>query len=159
MISVLVVDDEPDILDVFEQNLSMLGYETTVTRSGKEGLELFFEKEFDVVITDIKLTDISGIDVVREIMDHRKDTIVLVITGYASVKSSMEALRLGAVDYFPKPVNIKHLNIVIKRTLENLELSKSIPAHPNSKKKRNAYHTQTANIRCCLYIGVCERKL
>lgn len=138
-IRILVIDDEQDILDVFEENLTLIGYAVTCCRNGREALDHFRTHSADVVITDIKLPDTSGIEVVRKIMDLNKKTIVLVITGYASVKSSVDALRMGALDYFPKPVNIKHLDIVIKRAVENLGLSGSLPGHSESNTKRDRF--------------------
>ncbi len=137
-LTILIIDDEEIVQKAFKVNLEYRGYSLHFAHTGKDGIEAFQKNKFDVVITDIMLPDVSGIDVVREIIHIDKDAIVLVITGYASVKQSIEALKLGAADYFPKPVNFEHLDIVIQRAYEHRKVSKDLEAALLQKQKRTS---------------------
>lgn len=137
-LNILIVDDEEIVQKAFKINLEYRGYILHFANTGKAGIDAFRKTNFDVVITDIMLPDVSGIDVVSEIIRVDKDAIVLVITGYASVKQSIEALKLGAADYFPKPVNFEHLDIVIQRAYEHRKVSKDLEAALKQKKKRTS---------------------
>jgi DNA-binding NtrC family response regulator len=91
------------------------GYEVTTADSGSEALEALKRRFFDIVITDLYLTPVSGMEVLRAAQAAKRDTIVIVITGHPSVTTSIEALRAGAWDYLPKPFSAIHLQILVGR--------------------------------------------
>ena len=99
----LVIDDEQIVLDSVRKILKDENYEVDVFLSGREGLNQAIEKEYDIVLTDIRMPDIGGMRVLRDIKRARPSLPVLIITGYASVKSAVQAMKLGAADYLEKP--------------------------------------------------------
>jgi FixJ family two-component response regulator len=98
----LVIDDEKIVLDsvkkVLEEN-----YDVELTLSGRQGLEWAVQKDYDVVLTDIRMPDIGGMLVLRDIKRAKPTLPVMIITGYASVNSAVQAMKLGAADYIEKP--------------------------------------------------------
>ena len=99
----LVIDDEQIVLDSVSKILGDENYEVDVSLSGREGLNQAIEEEYDIVLTDIRMPDIGGMRVLRDIKRARPSLPVVMITGYASVQSSVQAMKLGAADYIEKP--------------------------------------------------------
>ena len=98
----LVIDDEKIVLDSVKKILDET-YDVEVTLSGRQGLEWAVRKDYDVVLTDIRMPDIGGMLVLRDIKRAKPTMPVLIITGYASVNSAVQAMKLGAADYIEKP--------------------------------------------------------
>jgi DNA-binding NtrC family response regulator len=114
-IRLLVVEDERSLRDGLTITLQSEGYVVSAVSSGAQALEALTASRFDIVLTDLHLKPVTGIDVVRAALRARRDTIVVVITGNPSVTSSIEALRAGAWDYLPKPFSATHLQILLGR--------------------------------------------
>jgi DNA-binding response OmpR family regulator len=108
-IRVLVVDDEEDFLKALVTRLELRGMEVRGVTSGDEALETLAERSFDVVVLDIKMPGMDGIDVLRAIRREHAGTAVLVLTGHASQELSEEGRSLGAFDYLIKPVKIEKI--------------------------------------------------
>ena len=99
----LVIDDEQVVLDSVTKILTEENYEVDVSLNGREGLNQAIQKEYDIVLTDIRMPDIGGMRVLRDIKRAKPSLPVVMITGYASVQSSVQAMKLGAADYIEKP--------------------------------------------------------
>jgi DNA-binding NtrC family response regulator len=99
----LVIDDEQIVLDSVSKILKDENYEVDVSLSGREGLNQAIQKEYDIVLTDIRMPDIGGMRVLRDVKRAKPSLPVVIITGYASVKSAVQAMKLGAADYIEKP--------------------------------------------------------
>ena len=99
----LVIDDEQIVLDSVNKILKDENYEVDVSLSGREGLDQAIKKEYDIVFTDIRMPDIGGMRVLRDVKRAKPSLPVVIITGYASVKSAVQAIKLGAADYIEKP--------------------------------------------------------
>jgi len=99
----LVIDDEQIVLDSVNKILKDENYEVDVSLSGREGLDQAVQKEYDIVLTDIRMPDIGGMRVLRDVKRAKPSLPVVIITGYASVKSAVQAMKLGAADYIEKP--------------------------------------------------------
>jgi len=99
----LVIDDEQVVLDSVSKILTDEDYKVDVSLSGREGLNQAIQKEYDIVLTDIRMPDIGGMRVLRDIKRAKPALPVVMITGYASVRSSVQAMKLGAADYVEKP--------------------------------------------------------
>jgi len=99
----LVIDDEQIVLDSVSKILKDENYEVDVSLSGREGLNQAIQKEYDIVLTDIRMPDIGGMRVLRDVKRSKPSLPVVIITGYASVKSAVQAMKLGAADYIEKP--------------------------------------------------------
>lgn len=119
---VLVVDDEQSVATTIKAILQLDGNEVTAVTSGKEALEQLREHEFDVVLTDLRLDDLDGIEIMRETQKLWPDTVSIMLTGYASLESAVTALRAGAYDYLIKPSDVDELRATIGRALERRRL-------------------------------------
>ncbi len=114
---VLVVDDEPDICELLEITLSRMGLETTTTMALEPAREQLAQRNFDLCLTDMRLPDGDGLDLVRHIQQHHPCLPVAVITAHGSVDTAVQALKLGAFDFVSKPVDLKQLRELIDTAL------------------------------------------
>ncbi|MGH7663551.1 MAG: sigma-54-dependent transcriptional regulator [Gemmatimonadaceae bacterium] len=112
---VLIVDDDRTLRDGCASVLQVEGYNVTITGRGDEALEMVRRRRFDIVLVDLYMTPVRGIDILRATLEVNRDTIVVVMTGNPSVTSSIEALRDGAWDYLPKPFSGAHLQLLLGR--------------------------------------------
>lgn len=123
---ILIVDDETTITTLFEISLNEEGLYTEIANCGRDALEMFKRCEYDVVVTDIMMPDINGVNLVEDIKKMKPETAVIVITGFPSVDTAAEFIRLGAHDYLTKPLDpdtiISTINRVWSKRL--LELQK-----------------------------------
>jgi len=122
--SVLVIDDEKKLAGLFAEILEGEGLTVHLAHKGGDGLALLDEKigEIGMVFTDMKLPDMTGNDVLREVKRRRRDLPVVVVTGYATKDGAVEAMRLGAYDYLSKPFKIEEVRVVARRALEKSRL-------------------------------------
>ena len=119
---ILVVDDEQSVATTIKAILQLDGNEVTAVTSGKEALDLLERQEFDVVLTDLRLDDLDGIEILRETQKLWPDTVSIMLTGYASLESAVTALRSGAYDYLIKPSDVDELRATVGRALERRRL-------------------------------------
>src|SRR5213593_2031599 len=113
----LVVDDDRTLRESCANLLQLDGYQVTSVGRGQEALELLRHRRFDIVLLDLYMSDVSGFDLLRAALETSPDTIIIMMTGNPSVASSVEALRLGAWDYLPKPFSATHFQILIGRAV------------------------------------------
>jgi signal transduction histidine kinase/DNA-binding response OmpR family regulator len=125
---VLVIDDEPSVVGLFQQLLTQEGYEVDIAGSGEEGLEIFARKGHEVVLTDLRLGDMTGLDVLKMVKRGKPSTAVVILTGYTSLESAMEALRLGANDYLSKPARSMDLLKSVRNQMAAVELAEQVQA-------------------------------
>jgi CheY-like chemotaxis protein len=119
-ISVMIVDDEPIVGKRLKPALSKHGFEVEVFESPTEALERLGEKEFDIVVTDLRMDEVDGIQLLEHIMSSKSNTRVVLITGYATVEVAREALVKGAFDFIAKPFKPKDLKAVIYKAALSL---------------------------------------
>ncbi len=119
---VLIVDDDEGHAEALADGLELDGYQCTLAHSGTTALERLGEQSFDAVLTDLKMHDKSGLDVLRESRVLQPDAAVLLITGHGSLETAVEAMRMGAADYLQKPVRIAELRTRLERSLEARDL-------------------------------------
>ena len=117
--SILVVDDEPRIREGCQIVLSEQGFDVELAEEGKSGLQRIEERHFDIVLVDLMLPALSGLDVLERIRARHPDTVVIVITGYATVEHSIKAMKNGAFDFIPKPFTPEQLRLVVAKALEH----------------------------------------
>jgi len=120
---ILVVDDELKMCKSLETLLSQEGYQMTTVQDGKKAIQILREKDFDLVITDIKMPGCDGLDVLKATRAKDKDALVIMMTGFGSLESAVSAINQGAYDYLLKPVDFSELELSIKRGLEKKKLS------------------------------------
>jgi DNA-binding NtrC family response regulator len=123
---ILVVDDEHLIRWSLEQNLKKQGYEVITAGTGEDALQLAREQQPDLVLLDIQLPGISGIEVLEKMKDFDEDIIVIMLTAHGGLETAVNAMRLGAYDYVSKPFNLDELTIIIKKALENSDLKQEV---------------------------------
>ncbi len=123
-LNVLVVDDEEVVREMLKDVLSEAGYNVWTACNGLEALEKMRETDFHIVITDIRMPGMDGVEVTRKFKLANSDTTVIAITGYASVDSAIKILKEGAYDYITKPFNIDEIKIVVGRAAERQKLLK-----------------------------------
>jgi len=118
MKKILVIDDEDIIRISCERTLSSHDYEVKSATSGKEGLELLEEEPFSLILLDIKMPDMDGVEVLKKIKERWPETKVIMITGYSTVESAVKTLKLGAFNYLEKPFTPDVLLEAVKEALE-----------------------------------------
>lgn len=114
---ILVIDDEQIVLRSCNRILSEEEYEVHTVETGEEGLQRLAEQKFDVVLTDLKMPNISGMDILKAAMKSYPGIIVIMMTGYSTVETAVEAMKLGAYDYVPKPFSPDELIEAVKNAL------------------------------------------
>jgi two-component system response regulator HydG len=120
---ILIVEDEQDMLHGLRKILSNQGHKVEIAGSGSAGLEKVQESNFDIVVTDLKMPDVDGIELLRKVKELHSDTIVIVITGYGTVENAVKAMKLGAYDYITKPFDTEHLRMVVRKALKQISLT------------------------------------
>lgn len=124
MAKILVVDDELSIREFFDILLKKEGYQCDLACNGEEALAKLGYHHYDLVITDISMPKIDGLQVLRYVKDHSPETTVIMITAFASTDSAVEAMKLGAYDYLTKPFKVEEIRLVVHRAVEKLSLQK-----------------------------------
>ena len=138
---ILVIDDEIFVRDLLFEFFTKLQFNVSVAADGNAGITLFQQSLFDVILVDLKMPGKSGIETLREIHHIRSTTPVIVMTGYPTIDSSIEALRLGAYDYIIKPFKLQELKEVVDRAIKEQEL------HSEIDSLREKVHTIEAELR------------
>jgi DNA-binding NtrC family response regulator len=137
---ILVVDDEINICRSVEKILSKIGLRVRTAVNGQDALRLLESEPFDVVLTDLKMSRLGGMEVLRRAKELNPQMPVIVMTGYASVSSAVEVMKLGAVDYLPKPFTPDEIRAVVRQALEVRPSEGHPPAAPISLKSRVTVH-------------------
>jgi DNA-binding NtrC family response regulator len=125
-VKTLVIDDDPGICRSLEALLSREGYHVATAQSGTIGLSLVEDGDFDVIFSDLRLPDMSGLDILERIRKRKPFMQIILMTGYASIETAVEAIKLGAYDYLTKPLSADKVRITIRRALEKIALSEEI---------------------------------
>ena len=115
---ILVIDDEKRIRDVTYRMLTQEGFEVAVAENGEAGMKMIEQNHFDIILLDLMMPGISGLEVLPYLKSNHPYSVVIVITGYATLEHSIEAMKKGAFDFIPKPFEPKDLRIVIAKAVE-----------------------------------------
>jgi len=118
----LVVDDDPVTVNLLEEVLSKEGYQVTTALSGEDAIILGTENIFDMIITDVRMGEKDGIEVLRSFKKISPETTVVVITAFGSIENAIEAIREGAFDYISKPFKLEEIRLTVQRALEQRRL-------------------------------------
>jgi len=129
----LIIDDEPLMRITLQDSLVGEGYEVVAAETGRKGVDLLRKNQWDIIITDLKLPDLEGIEILKEAKSLNPSTEVILITAYGSIDSAVSAMKEGASDYLTKPFSMDELLLIIKRLLrmkqleeENIQLRKKV---------------------------------
>jgi len=121
-VRILVVDDEPSMREMLRIVLRRDGYEVLIAENGRDAIEQLRKSSFDMLLSDIKMPDVNGVDVLRAAKEMNREIVAFMMTAYASASTAVEAMRLGAVDYFTKPFSMDELRLKIRQHLETHRL-------------------------------------
>ena len=137
MASILIADDDNSILLLLSKVLGTTDHELTLANDGKEALKHIEQKHFDLIISDLQMPEVNGIDVLQAGKKKNPEIEVLILTGHASVKSAVRAMKLGAFEYLTKPVDVEELRLKVAQALNHRELKIEIE---RQKRKIEEYH-------------------
>ncbi len=119
---ILIADDEPLTLELIVERLQEEGYEVEVVSGGREAIEASKKSSFKVVLTDLSMPDMGGMQVLEHFAKHSPETLVIVLTGFGTIETAVEAMRRGAYDYLSKPANLDEIVLTLKRAVEHKDL-------------------------------------
>ncbi|MFQ6008042.1 MAG: sigma-54-dependent transcriptional regulator [Candidatus Zixiibacteriota bacterium] len=122
MPNILVVDDKDSLRNMLSETLNEEGHQVDCAADGRRALELVHNKSYDLVLTDLKMPDIDGLEVLSSVKDVDSDTSVIVMTAYGTIEDAVAAMKKGAYDFITKPFDTEHLCVLINRALENRRL-------------------------------------
>jgi len=115
---ILFVDDDKDILMMVEQYLQMQGYDITTVSSGLKALDVVKDRDIDIIFTDYKMPEFNGLELLAAVKKYKPEIEVIVVTGYGSMESAIQAMKFGSYDYLQKPFKLDHLKLIIDRITE-----------------------------------------
>jgi len=121
-VNILIIDDEEAIQDSCKQVLAREGYKVYFTANSHEGLRIFRDKLIHVILLDLKLPGINGMEILPTLKKEKPETPVIIITGFATIESAVEAIKLGAFDYLSKPFSPAELRVIVNKALRSREL-------------------------------------
>ncbi len=131
--NILVIDDDEGVRDVLEAFFLDEGYDITTVPDGESGLRLLRQMEFDIIFLDLVMPGMGGLEVLKEISKLKMEVPCIIMTGFATTRSAVNAMKLGAIDYITKPLNLEELLIITKRVFdfaqirqENISLKKRL---------------------------------
>jgi two-component system phosphate regulon sensor histidine kinase PhoR len=116
--TILVIDDEERVREGCRKVLAREGYEVTIAASGEVGLQMIERQHYDIILLDLMMPVLSGFDVLAHVKELHPDTVIIVISGYATVENSIEAMKKGAFDFIPKPFSPEQLRVLTKKAIE-----------------------------------------
>ena len=120
--TILIVDDDPDNQELLAEALNRAGYDTLMARSGEDALAKMQEQNVGLILSDIQMGAVSGIELLKWCRQQLPDTPVVLVTAFGSIESAIEAMKHGAFDYLTKPINLGELFVVVERALEHQAL-------------------------------------
>jgi len=141
---ILVIDDEPDLRTLYELTLLREGYRVETAGSVQEAREQLKQQRFDAVITDMRLPDGSGTDILAQLRTEQRPERCVVITAYGSAENAVESLKAGAFDYLSKPVDLKQFRAVVANALQGPALPPPMPARTSATKAGQSSTAATA---------------
>jgi len=116
---ILVVDDEPGLREICEEALTDAGYAVVCVGSGQEALDFLEDSEVDLILSDFRMPNMSGLELLGQVKSKGIDTDFLIMTGFGTIETAVECIKMGAADYLPKPFNISHLLLKAKKVLKD----------------------------------------
>jgi len=125
-VRILVVDDDKELADGLVESLSDIGYLAEAAYGGREGLNKFESGAFQLVITDLMMPDMGGMELLYAVKDLDSQVVVVVISGYGTIELAVKAIKNGAYDFIPKPVKLEEMEMIIDRALERSKLFKQL---------------------------------
>src|SRR4030042_2426046 len=126
---ILIVDDEKTIYSVIARRLAKEGYPCVMANNGREALGYFYKNNCSLIISDIRMPEMNGLELLKNVKAVRPDMMFIIITAYTELDMAVEAVRLGANDFIIKPVDLKLMVFSVKKALERKRMEEEIEAH------------------------------
>lgn len=136
---ILFVDDDKEILAMVDQYLGLQGYTVQTVDNGIDALGIVKETDIDIVFTDYKMPEFNGLELLAAIKKYKPETEVIIITGYASMESAIQAMKYGSYDYLQKPFKLEHLRLIIDRIIEEKKVSQQTQRLRKRSRQRHRY--------------------
>ena len=136
---ILFVDDDQQILSIVDQYLGRCGFDCTTESSGLKAIERVRDGSYSVVFTDLIMPEISGMELLKQIKEASPETEVIIVSGYGTIESAIEAMKLGGYDFLQKPINFDRFRILIERIIEKLKLKEENQLIRSRLKERFKY--------------------
>src|SRR6266536_5663736 len=149
---ILVVDDDESLRWVTQAQLQQSGYDVDAAADATSALEQIRNLPPDLVITDLKMPGMSGLDLLKEIRVNYPDIIVIMVTAFGTVENAVEAMKAGAYDYITKPVNMDELRLIVNRGLEHLNLQEEVRVLRSSLDKKYGFENILGQSKELLYV-------
>ena len=149
---ILVVDDDESLRWVTKAQLQQSGYDVGATADGKSALASIRQTPPDLVITDLKMPGMSGLELLRQIREDYPEIIVIMVTAFGSVENAVEAMKTGAYDYIMKPVNMDELRLIVNRGLEHLDLQEEVRLLRSSLDQKYGFENILGRSKSLLYV-------
>jgi two-component system response regulator PilR (NtrC family) len=123
---VMVVDDEENIREVLSNYLESMNYSVDTAEDGQQALQNYKKGDFDLIISDLLMPNIDGLELLKRVREIDKDVIFLMITGYPSIETAVDAIKKGAYDYITKPFHMEDVKLRIERAFEKRSLKERL---------------------------------
>ena len=123
---ILVVDDEQDVRETLESVLAKLDYDPIVAASGKEALEIIQTNNIDIILSDLYMPEMDGIELLKRVKTENRNIVFLMITAHPTIETAVDAIKKGAYDYLTKPFHIDEVKMKLNRALEKSGLTHSL---------------------------------
>ena len=124
MSRILLIDDDPSVRDSMERTIRTAGYAVQSAANGEDGFELARDGSFDVILSDMRMPGISGLDILRRLREIKVDAAFIIMTGFGTVDTAVEAMKLGAVDFVQKPFFRDELLMRVRSASERRQLAR-----------------------------------
>ncbi len=135
----LVVDDDAAIVRSMRRILETEGYQVDSAETGEKGLKLGCDGAYDLILLDLRLGSMDGLEVLRQLKQKKPDQLVIMVTGFANVANAVEAMKRGAYDYIQKPFNVDELKLAVEKALQNLALQKEVEELRQRQMEKNKF--------------------
>ncbi|MCJ8501206.1 sigma-54-dependent transcriptional regulator [Desulfatitalea alkaliphila] len=137
---ILFVDDDRDILVMVEQYLQMQQYDITTVDSGLKALDIVKDRDIDIIFTDYKMPEFNGLELLAAVKQHKPEIEVIMVTGYGSMESAIQAMKYGSYDYLQKPFKLDHLKLIIDRIVEEKKVKDKADLIRKRGRVRHKFH-------------------
>ncbi|MDP2799207.1 MAG: sigma-54 dependent transcriptional regulator, partial [Deltaproteobacteria bacterium] len=159
MAKILVVDDELSMREFFKLMLDSEGYQAECVQNGREAVSLIQKNFYDLVITDIRMPGMDGIEVLKKVKEISPETIVIMISAYATTETAVTAMKQGAYDYIPKPFNVEEIKLIIQKALEKRQLRQENDRLKEELRKHHRYEKLVGSSPAMLKVYELIRKV
>ncbi|MDD5451641.1 MAG: sigma-54 dependent transcriptional regulator [Desulfovibrionales bacterium] len=156
---ILVVDDELSMREFFKLMLDSEGYQAECVPNGREAVSLAQKSFYDLVITDIRMPGMDGIEVLKRVKEISPETIVIMISAYATTETAVTAMKQGAYDYIPKPFNVEEIKLIIQKALEKRQLRQENDRLKEELRKHHRYEKLVGSSPAMLKVYEMIRKV